>query len=406
LRPWTLILLSAALLLNGCSDWTNNPRKARAERAQSSSGDIVVGAVWPWQGPKGDLWDGIEIAVKEINASGGVLGRPLRIVKADDQASLAQGRLVAQEFAENRDMVAVIGHLYSFISLSASSIYQSAGQLYITPGATAYKINSQGFDLVFRSIASNRNLGIQLADYMASQGYRRVAILYEKTTNTQALANYFEQRARDLGLTIVDRRRYLQGSEDFSTQINAWKDLYAFDAIFLAARLQEGSNFITQARRLGLKMPIVSGEGLDTPAILKNKDAEGVVVPEEISMQGKQSQPYKRFVQLYTASHQRAPGTYPVLGYDAVHLLAHAMREANSVVPDKVADALRATKGWQGAAGEFTFDAKGDIPEKRIGLKMVHDGQFVDLICAADIPCYAPGSGKPGSPVAPAYQSQ
>lgn len=382
-----VLVLLMAFFASACSKWDSNPRQARNQQAERATGDIVVGVVWPTQGPKIDFWEGIDIATQEINAAGGVLGRKLRIVKADDQSSLAKGRLVAQEFADNRDMVAVIGHLYSFISLPASSIYQAAGLVYITPGATAHKINTQGFDLVFRSIASNRNLGTQLADYMASQGYKRVAILYEKTTNTQALANYFEQRARELGMTIVDRRRFQQGSEDFSVQINAWKDLYAFDAIFLAARLQEGSAFITQARRLGLNLPIVSGEGLDTPAILVNQDAHGVAVPEEISPLVKQGAPYQQFVALYRKVYRRDPGTYPVLGYDAVQLLAQAMRKANSAVPDKVALALHATQGWQGASGEFTFDAIGDIPDKKIGIKKVQDGRFVDLTCGQGMQC-------------------
>ena len=382
-----VLVLLMAFFASACSKWDSNPRQARNQQAERATGDIVVGVVWPTQGPKIDFWEGIDIATQEINAAGGVLGRKLRIVKADDQSSLAKGRLVAQEFADNRDMVAVIGHLYSFISLPASSIYQAAGLVYITPGATAHKINTQGFDLVFRSIASNRNLGTQLADYMASQGHKRVAILYEKTTNTQALANYFEQRARELGMTIVDRRRYQQGSEDFSVQINAWKDLYAFDAIFLAARLQEGSAFITQARRLGLNLPIVSGEGLDTPAILVNKDAHGVAVPEEISPLVKQGAPYQQFVARYRKVYGHDPATYPVLGYDAVHLLAQAMRKANSAVPDKVALALHATQGWQGASGEFTFDAIGDIPDKKIGIKKVQDGRFVDLTCGQGMQC-------------------
>lgn len=396
----TVLLLLITLSISACSKWDSDPRQARNEQAERATGDIVVGVVWPTQGPKIDLWEGIDIASQEINAAGGVLGRKLRIVKADDQSSLAKGRLVAQEFADNRDMVAVIGHLYSFIALPASSIYQAAGLVYITPGATAHRINTQGFDLVFRSIASNRNLGIQLADYMASQGHKRVAVLYEKTTNTQVLANYFEQRARELGITIVDRRRYQQGSEDFSVQISAWKDLYAFDAIFLAARLQEGSAFITQARRLGLNHPIVSGEGLDTPDILANKDAQGVAVPEEISGLGKQREPYKRFVALYQKVHGRVPGTYPVVGYDSVHLLAHAMRKANNAVPDKVSLALHATQGWQGAAGEYTFDDIGDLPNKKIGIKKVQDGRFVDLTCGQGMPCAASTPNPPSASTA------
>ncbi|MFC5496916.1 ABC transporter substrate-binding protein [Caenimonas terrae] len=395
MKTWSIALLVTSVLLSSCSDWEGQPRKARAQRAESATGDIVVGVVWPTDGPKADLWQGIDLATREINAAGGVLGRKLRIVKADDAGSLAKGRLVAQEFADNHDMVAVIGHLYSFISLPASAIYQAGGLVYITPGATAYKINSQGFDLVFRSIASNRNLGIQLADYMYGKGYRRVAMLYEKTTNTQSLANYFEQHARDLGITIVDRRRYLQGSEDFTGQISSWKDLYAIDAIFLAARLQEGSSFISQARRLGLSQPVVSGEGLDSPAILTNKDAQGVVVPEEISAAGKAGAPYKHFVGLYEGAYHKLPGTYPVVGYDALYLLANSMRTANSTVPDKVAAALHATKGWQGAAGSFTFDATGDIPDKKIGVKKVDHGRFVDLSCGPDMRCDADAAAVP-----------
>lgn len=401
MKTQTVLMLLVALLIGACSKWDSDPRQARAERAEAATGDIVVGVVWSAQNSKADFLEGVDIATQEINAAGGVLGRKLRIVKADDQSSLAKGRLVAQEFAENRDMVAVIGHLFSFIALPASSIYQAAGLVYITPGATAHKINTQGFDLVFRSIASNRNLGIQMADYMASQGHKRVVILYEKTTNTQSLANYFEQRARELDITIVDRRRYLQGSEDFSVQINAWKDLYAPDAIFLASRLQEGSVFISQARRLGLNIPIIGGEGLDSPVILANKDAQGVVVPEEISAQGKQSDPYKQFVGLYQKAYGRSPGTYPVLGYDAVHLLAQAMRKANSAVPDKVAQALHATQGWQGAAGKLTFDVSGDIPDKKIGIKKVQDGHFVDLVCGRGLQCATSASSAQSASMAP-----
>jgi branched-chain amino acid transport system substrate-binding protein len=387
LKTRSLALILTALLVSSCSDWEGEPRKARGQRAESASGDIVIGVAWPMDGPETDLWEGIDLATREINAAGGVLGRKLRLVKADDKGSLATGRLVAQNFAENHDMVAVIGHLYSFISLPASTIYQGAGLVYITPGATAYKINSQGYDLVFRSIASNKNAGIRLAEYMAGQGYRRVAILYEKTTETQNLANYFEQHARDLGIAVVDRRSYMQGSEDFSVRISAWKDLYAFDAIFLAAELQEGSSFITQARKLGLTQPIVSGEGLDTPAILGNKDAQGVVVPEEISVDAKNGAGYRRFVALYQGSFGKPPGTYPVLGYDAVHLLANSMRAANSTVPDKVALALHATRDWSGAAGMLSFDAQGDVPDKKIGMKKVDQGQFVDLACDAQMRC-------------------
>ncbi len=384
MKRWNLfILLVAALCLGSCSDW-DDPKTARAERASSAKGDIVIGAVWPWQGPKGSLWTGIEIAVDEINDAGGVLGRRLRIVKEDDESSLAKGRLIAQKFAENLDMVAVIGHLNSYIALPASTIYQGAGLLFITPGASTYQLNNQGYDLVFRSIPSNRSVGQRMATYMAGKGYRRVVIYYVKDKNSQDMANYFEQQAKQLGLAIVDRRSFMQGTQDFGIAIQTWKDLYEFDALFIAANMPEAANFLIQARRMELNVPIVGGDGMDTPKLIElaGAQAEGVVVPESV-VHDRERRRYRRFNQLAIArlgeprNYDAARHSQALQGYDAVHLLAHAMREANSTVPAKVAAALRATQGWEGATGVFTFDDKGDIPLKLIAQKTVRGGAFV-----------------------------
>lgn len=376
MRTSTAIIIVLALLLSACSDW-DDPKTARAGRAAAADGDIVVGAVWPWGGDKGGLWRGIELAAEEINTKGGVLGRKLRIVKEDDESSLVKGRLIAQQFAENPDMVAVIGHLNSYIALPAAAIYQSAGLVYMTPGASTYRINSQGYDLVFRSIPSNRSVGKRMAEFMAAQGYRRVAIYYVKDKANQDMANYFEQRAHELDLTVVDRRSYLQGSQDFSGAIQNWKDLYRFDALFLASNMPDAANFITRMRRMGLNVPIVGDDGLDTQQLVKiaGAAAEGVIVPE-VFVHDDNWPPYRHFNDFFARKYSEFPHTNASQGYDAVHLLAQAIRQANSSVPGKIAQALRSTRKWSGASGEFTFDEKGDIPDKKIGIKVVRGGIF------------------------------
>lgn len=376
MKPCTAIIIALTLLLAACSDW-DDPKTARAKRAASAEGDIVIGAVWPWGGGKGDLWQGIELAVEEINAQGGVLKRKLRIVKADDESSLAKGRLIAQQFADNPDMVAVIGHLDSYIALPAAAIYQSAGLVYLTPGATAYSLNSQGYDLVFRSIPSNRVIGKQMAEFMTARGYRRVAIYYVKDKANQNKANYFEQRARELGMTIADRRSYLQGSQDFSGAIQNWKDLYQFDALFLAANMPDAAYFITQARKMGLSVPIVGEDGLDTHQLMEvaGAAAEGVLMPQVFG-QDDSWPAHRHFSEIFVRKYHQPPPTVADEGYDAVHLLAQAIRLANSSVPEKIADALHNTQKWPGASGEFTFDDKGDIPDKKIGLQVVRGGKF------------------------------
>lgn len=377
MNPRIPAVLVLSLLLAACSNW-NDPKTERAERAAKASGDIVIGVVWPWGGAKGSLSEGIDLAVDEINANGGVLNRKLRIIKEDDESSLLKGRLIAQNFAENYDMVGVIGHLNSYIAIPASTIYQSSGLVYLTPGATNYQLNDQGYSLVFRSIPSNRALGKHLANYMAAQGYRRVAIYYIKDKSSQSMVNYFEQRASELGLQIVDRRSYLKGARDFSNVLHDWKDLYHFDAMLLAGNMPGGADIITQARAIGLKVPIVGGAGLDTVDLMKlaGTAAEGVAIPAFL-IHDKDSPRYQHFDELYSAKYHRQFGTFAAQGYDAVYLFKQAIQQANSSIPDKISQALHHTKNWMGVSGEYTFDNKGDIPDKKIGMKTVHGGAFI-----------------------------
>ncbi len=378
MKTWTtiVIVIGLTLLQTACNSW-DDPKTARAQRAASATGDIVIGAVWPFSGGKGELWEGIALATEEINAGGGVLKRKLRIVKKDDESSLAKGRLIAQQFAENRDMVAVIGHLNSYIALPASNIYQAAGLIYLTPGAASYKINNQGFDMTFRSLPSNRSIGGRMADDMAAQGHQRVAIYYVKDTNSQDMANYFEQRARELGLTIVDRRSYINGSRDFSTVIQNWKDIYQFDGLFLASTMPESGYFIAQARKMGFDVPIFGSEGIDSDWLMEvaGAAAEGVRLPEFV-VRDDTLPAYRHFSQLFAQKYGRPASAIAAQGYDSVHLLAQAISKAGSSVPDRVAQELHATKNWMGATGEYSFDPKGDIPTKKIAIKVVRDGKF------------------------------
>lgn len=373
------LLILLVLVLAGCSSW-EDPAVARARLAGENRGEIVIGAVWPWNGGKGALWQGIELAVEEINEGGGLLGRKLRVVKEDDDSSLAKGRQIAQQFAENPEMVAVIGHLNSYIAVPAASIYHSAGLLYLTPGASSYQLNTLGYWNVFRSLPSTRNVAKQMAEYFAGQGLRRIVVYYVKDKSSQDMANHFEQRARELGMTIVDRRSFTQGAEDFSNTIQNWKDLYRFEALFLAANMPEGADFIAQARRMGVTVPIACGDGMDTQAFIDKagQAAEGVVVPANF-VRDDARPAYRHFVERFEKRYGRLPHTWEAQGYDSLQLLAEAIRVAGSSVPHRVARALQRVRDWPGATGEFTFDGQGDIPDKKIGIKVVRDGRFVPL---------------------------
>src|SRR5262249_54789662 len=128
--------LSISLCVSGCRDSPGSAAGSPPE-GRGRSGPIAVGAVWPWASRRNLLYgQGLDMAVDEINFAGGVLGRRLTIVREDDDDSIERGRLVAQRLAEHRELVAVIGHLQSYVTTSTAAIYDGAGVLMIAPTAT------------------------------------------------------------------------------------------------------------------------------------------------------------------------------------------------------------------------------------------------------------------------------
>lgn len=351
----------------------------RAERLADATGDITVAIAYPLKSSKATLVNGAQLAADEINGAGGILGgRKIKLLLKDDAASLKTGRQVAQELANDLDVAAVIGHLNTYITAPTSLIYERSGLVMITPGASGQKITEQGNHLIFRSLAGNRDQGRQIGDYAASQGYKRVAIYYIKNDYGIDLANCFEQRAREIGITVVDRRSYDMSGDDHAATLENWAAFLKFDAIFLVGSLPEGGQILQEIRSAGLSMPVFGGAGLDSPDLIKlgGPSVEGTVVFSLFNLNDPRPD-VLAFDRHYRARFGVQPDATAAQGYDTLRLLANAMSSAHSVVPARVADALHALKGWRGVTGEHTFDDKGDLVDKALAKVVVEGGKFV-----------------------------
>jgi branched-chain amino acid transport system substrate-binding protein len=370
-------LLVAVAVLTGCEPQPLSQQ--RAERQAEARGDVVIAVAWPLKSSKATLAKGVELAVDEINANGGVLGgRKVRIVLKDDAASLSTGRQVAQEIANDTEVAAVIGHLNSYVTAPASRIYDDAGLVMVTPGASGQKITDNGGQFVFRSLPGNRDQGRQIGNYAAAQGYKHVAIYYIKNDYGIDLANHFEQRAHELGIAIADRRSYDMGGDDYSVTVNNWAAFLKMDAIFLVGSLPESPKILRDIRAAGIKVPVFGGAGLDSPDLIKNGGAsvEGTVVFSLFNLDDPRPE-VLAFGEKYRKKFGVLPDSTAAQGYDALNLLAQAMNKAQSTVPAKVATALRSTKDWRGVTGNHTFSEKGDLVAKNLAKLVVNDGKFV-----------------------------
>jgi branched-chain amino acid transport system substrate-binding protein len=370
----------AALVIAIVACGGTTPADQRAARARRNTGDIVIAVAWPWRArSEMRFGDGLEMAVAEVNAAGGVNGRPIRLMRRDDRESTDEGRAVAQRIGADPSVIAVIGHLQSYVSVPAAAIYDNVGLVMLAPAATDPDLTAQGYERVFRATFTDKVVGHRMAEYAARQGYRRIAIDYVRSSYGRALANAFEERAVDLGLTIVARQSYGADQatlQTFEPMLHEWAQL-DLDAIFLAGEVPSGAYFVSAARRQGITVPILAGDALGSPTLVEiaGPSAEGTIVPSVFHPDEPRPE-VQRFAADFRRRYGAAPDASSALGYDAVRLLAAAMRQARSAAPDQVAAALHATRDWQGVTGALTFDAAGDLVDKTVVKMVVRNGRF------------------------------
>ncbi|HWR56733.1 MAG TPA: ABC transporter substrate-binding protein, partial [Negativicutes bacterium] len=320
--------------------------------------------------------EGVLLAADEINNSGGINGRPVRLVEKDDGNTVTGGMAAAQSFTEVPGLTAVIGHRNSAVSLAASATYEKAGIVMLSPASTAPALTQNGYEYIFRNIPSDDEIARQAALYAAGQGLRRIVIYYADDSYGRGLAGSFEDHAKEAGMDIVDRFTYYADLKDLKRTCTKWQAL-DFDGTFVARHMPDGAEFIADAAELGITVPFLAGNTLDTPQLYKvaGKAAEGTVVcsifnPEE------PRPAVQSFVDSFRGKYVAMPTSYAAQGYDALHLLAAAVKEAGSASPAAVAQKLRAFKDVPGVAGFHTFADSGDDTGSLVVKKMLSNGEF------------------------------
>lgn len=395
-KPYLFLSLLALAACGGSDD-------PAAQRGKPSTGPIVIGAAWPWEARKNVLYaQGMDLAVEQINTAGGVLGRPLALLRADDHEDVDQGRLIAQEFGKNPKVVAVIGHLQSYVTVPAAAVYDLSGLVLVSATATTGELTNRGYRRVFRTIFSESDMGRQLADYAVRHGHKRMVIYYSRDEYGRGLANTFEEQAVAAGGQILDRRSYdpnVPANPLTATQaVAAWEQLGP-DAVFIAGQDEPAALLALELRRKGMQVPIIGGDALATPTYTQRagQAAEGTVIASAFH-DGAPDPEVQRFTAAFHAKYGVAPDLGAALGYDAVRVLAYAITRAGAADPEKVARALHAVRDWHGVTGPFTFDSAGNLVDMPVRKVVVRDGGFTYLEddSAAAAPASA-GSAAPAS---------
>ena len=318
---------------------------------------------------------GMQLALEEINGSGGVLGQPLRLITKDNQSKPGETSTAVRELITRDKVVALIGEVASGRSLEAAPIAQRSGIPMISPASTNEKVTETG-DHIFRVCFIDPFQGTVCAKFARKLGATKAAILVDVSKDySLGLAKSFKKEFASEGGVITGEQSYSGGDKDFSAQLTAVKAENP-EVIFLPAYYTEAPLIIRQARQLGITVPFIGGDGWDSPELVAvgGTAVEGCYFSNHFSNQSTDPQ-VVAFVEAYRKKYGSDPDAMVALGYDALHLLADAMKRAGTTDPAKVNAAITATKDFPGVTGKITLDEHRN-PNKPAVMLQVKNGQF------------------------------
>lgn len=320
--------------------------------------------------------NGIQLAFKQANAAGGVLGKQLTLVLADNKSEPAEATNAITKLITQDKVVAVLGPVASSNVLAAVQVSQDNKIPVLTPTGTNEKItvdNGKVRPFAFRSCFIDAFQGTVMANFASSSIKAKNAVIYIDNSSdySKGLAQSFEATFVKNGGTIIAKEAFLQKDQDFKATLTKIKALNP-EIIFLPAYYEEVGKIVKQARELGITAPILGTDGWDDPKVVEIAGAAALnntYFSNHYSAQDKDPNVAK-FIEAYKKEYNQEPNALAALGYDAGLLLIDAIKRANSAEPVKIREALEQTKNMQVSTGIITMDANHNPVKSAVVIEM------------------------------------
>jgi len=371
------LVVIASLLLAACGG---------AATTAAPSGPIKIGGGFALTGAESSLdvpaANGAKLALKEINAAGGVLGRQVELVIHDSQYKMDVTAQIAKQFVEQDQVVAVIGFTDTDSVLASGPTIQAAGLPFITAGATSPKLPTQVGDKMFLACFGDNVQAAVGAEYGFKNYGKTAYLLWDKGVEyTTLLSGYFKARFTELGGTLALEDSYETDATDFSAQIAKVKALpQQPDFYFISAMPYNVGPVVKQFRDAGLTGPIIGGDGYDTPDLVSvaGSAAENVFFTTHALMDATGgTEGIKKFIAAYKTEYGHDPeNAFAALGYDTMYLIVDAIKRAGSTDSAAIKKAIEETKNYPGITGSITFSPEAHVPQKGVTVIAIKDGKF------------------------------
>jgi len=325
---------------------------------------------------------GAELAIKEINESGSLGKLKLTGVFEDNESRSEKSAQVASKLINQDQVDAIIGAVASSNSIAMARIVEEAQIPMITPSSTnpTVTLNEDGSvrKWVFRACFTDDFQGDGIIDFAVNGLKAKKAVVLYDADNDYSVGiwNRIQKVAKDKGLEVVNHDSFLSSSEtDFRSKLNKFKAT-PFDVLIIPIYYNQAALIAKQAREVGIKQPLLGGDGLDSEDLWKiaGKDVEETTYFTTHYAPDDPDPKVQEFIRKYKQAYASVPDALAILAYDAVYLLADALKRAGSTDKSKVREALETTKGFQGAAGTFDIDEQHNAFKKLVVIKIGKGG--------------------------------
>ena len=372
-KVYLLISVLMVVMLAACSEDDTNATSEKSGGPVSAKIGVISYMTGPGAAYGEAITNGFNLALDEINEKGDV---KIELIIEDSAGKQDQALTVAQKLMSSDDIVALLGPTLSTEMNVVGPEADINGIPIMGTSTTAAGIPQIG-EYVFRnSIPESLAIPAALEKAVNKYGAKKVAILYgNDDLFTQSGFDTMKAEAEKMGLEILTIETFQKGQSDYNAQLTKIKDLQP-DLILASALYNEGAVIMDQARKMGIDLPFVGGNGFNSPQVIEiaGEASEGLIVATPWF--GEKDDPkVQDFVKKYETEYGHKPDQFAAQAYDALYIMAEGLKNAGVADRDALRDALAEIKDLEGILGKFSFDEDGDVIMEPTVL-IIKDGAF------------------------------
>lgn len=382
-RRLAFMLMGAVLcgsLLSGCGG---------GDDKKAAENEIKVGANFELTGNVANYgtatFEGLQLAIDEANAAGGVGGKQIKLIKADTKSETSEAVTAATKLIADDKVKVLVGPATTAPVIAETQIATEHKVPVLAPCATSAKVtveNGKVQPYIFRSCFIDPQQGDVMAKFAVDNLKAKTAVVYVDSSSdySKSLGAVFKEKFEAAGGKVLMEEAFLQKDQDFKATLTKLKTASA-DVLFVPGYYEEVGKIVKQARELGITSPILGTDGWDDPKVADIAGKDALNKTYFCTHYSEKDEHVKPFLEAFQKKYNHAPNVFAALGYDAGKLLVDALKRAGGDDTEKITQAIASTKDLKAGTGTISMDANHN-PIKQAVVLENRDG---DRIVAAKI---------------------